>query len=82
VVPCTGGGVELDGVERVEKLDHVTANRVKAPKRRPPSSIFLKDSVRNRRFFLPHKYSLIKICKRSTGSYFFQQDLLNFLMFC
>jgi hypothetical protein len=38
-------GAELDRVERAEKLDHVTALRVKAPKRRPPSSIFLKDNV-------------------------------------
>ncbi len=35
----------MDRVERAEKLDHVTALRVKAPKRRPPSSIFLKDNV-------------------------------------
>ncbi len=45
-------GVELDRVERAEKLDHVTALRVKAPKRRPPSSIFLKDNVSDRSFFL------------------------------
>ena len=32
-------------MERAERLDHVTASRVKAPKRRPPSAIFLKDNV-------------------------------------
>jgi hypothetical protein len=45
IVKYIAEGAELDRVERAEKLDHVTALRVKAPKRRPPSSIFLKDNV-------------------------------------
>ncbi|TRY77358.1 hypothetical protein TCAL_00162 [Tigriopus californicus] len=35
---------ELDCVERNERLAHPTAGRAKAPKRRPPSSIFVKEA--------------------------------------
>ncbi len=81
MVPCTGGGVELDGVERVEKLDHVTANRVKAPKRRPPSSIFLKDSVRNRRFFYRTNIRLLKFVNGLQVAIFFSKVYLISLCF-
>ena len=36
---------DLDNVVATTKLEHPTASRVKAPKRRPPSQHFLKDSV-------------------------------------
>ncbi|XP_040576071.1 uncharacterized protein cindr [Lepeophtheirus salmonis] len=38
-------GKDFDEVERSEKLAHPTADRVKGPKRRPPSSIFTKDMI-------------------------------------
>eukprot|EP00094_Tigriopus_californicus_P000168 TCALIF_00162-PC protein Name:"Similar to Sh3kbp1 SH3 domain-containing kinase-binding protein 1 (Rattus norvegicus)" AED:0.14 eAED:0.14 QI:397/0.8/0.72/1/0.8/0.90/11/104/1241 len=38
---------ELDCVERNERLAHPTAGRAKAPKRRPPSSIFVKEAKAN-----------------------------------
>ena len=39
--------LDLDTVLRSDnKLEHVTAERVKAPKRRPPSSNFQKNAVR------------------------------------
>jgi len=41
----SGNPEELDGVQRREKLSHLTADRVKAPKRRPPSSIFMKENI-------------------------------------
>eukprot|EP00096_Caligus_rogercresseyi_P002582 TRINITY_DN1476_c1_g1_i2.p1 TRINITY_DN1476_c1_g1~~TRINITY_DN1476_c1_g1_i2.p1 ORF type:complete len:627 (+),score=195.72 TRINITY_DN1476_c1_g1_i2:400-2280(+) len=36
---------DFDGVSRCEKLAHPTADRVRGPKRRPPSSIFTKDMI-------------------------------------
>merc|ERR1719342_189350 len=36
---------DLDNVVATTKLEHPTASRVKAPKRRPPSQHFLKDSI-------------------------------------
>merc|ERR1719419_735645 len=36
---------DLDNVVTTSKLEHPTASRVKAPKRRPPSQHFLKDSI-------------------------------------
>jgi len=36
---------DLDNVVATSKLDHPTASRVKAPKRRPPSQHFLKDNI-------------------------------------
>ena len=36
--PATEDLSEFDGVESTEKLKHITANRVKAPQRRPPSN--------------------------------------------
>jgi len=41
----TEKGSLLDTVNRESTLTNVTAKRVKAPKRRPPSSIFLKDNI-------------------------------------
>ena len=39
--------LDLDAVLRSDnKLEHLTSERVKAPKRRPPSSDFRKDAVR------------------------------------
>lgn len=38
---------DLDGVLRSERLSHMTASRVKAPKRRPPSSVFLKENIQD-----------------------------------
>lgn len=40
---------DLDSVLRSDsnKLAHPTADRVKAPKRRPPSSLFVKEAVRS-----------------------------------
>merc|ERR1719319_449847 len=38
---------DLDGVLRRERLSHMTAGRVKAPKRRPPSSVFLKENIQD-----------------------------------
>ncbi len=38
--------LDLDSVEvTAEKLSHPTAGRAKAPKRRPPSSAFVRESV-------------------------------------
>ena len=36
---------DLDSVQRGDKLVHPTADRVRAPKRRPPSSLFVKEAV-------------------------------------
>lgn len=36
---------DLDSVLRGDRLVHPTADRVKAPKRRPPSSVFVKEAV-------------------------------------
>lgn len=51
-------------MERAERLDHVTASRVKAPKRRPPSSIFLKDNVSLPVYLLPKAtiYGYVPVC--------------------
>ncbi|KAG8197425.1 hypothetical protein JTE90_014910 [Oedothorax gibbosus] len=40
--------MEFDAIESTgKKLEHMTANRAKAPSRRPPSYIFLKDTERD-----------------------------------
>ena len=45
--------LDLDQVLRSDdKLAHLTAERVKAPKRRPPSSVFQKEAVSPFRNFL------------------------------
>ena len=38
-------GMDFDSIETGERLTHPTAARAKAPKRRPPSSVFVKESV-------------------------------------
>eukprot|EP00095_Tigriopus_kingsejongensis_P008936 maker-scaffold199_size265817-snap-gene-1.48 protein:Tk08936 transcript:maker-scaffold199_size265817-snap-gene-1.48-mRNA-1 annotation:"low quality protein: sh3 domain-containing kinase-binding protein 1" len=40
----SAGATDLDCVERNERLAHPTAGRAKAPKRRPPSSVFVKEA--------------------------------------
>lgn len=37
---------EFNSVERTETLNHLTATRAKAPKRRPPSTIITRENVR------------------------------------
>jgi organic radical activating enzyme len=44
-VPVKSGEADLDSIQRGDRLVHPTADRVRAPKRRPPSSVFVKEAV-------------------------------------
>ena len=54
------GLLEFDSVERSAMLTHPTASRVKAPRRRPPSTVYNKEGVSYEKFKILKKLSKIR----------------------
>jgi hypothetical protein len=50
--PSPQGLLEFDSVERSAMLTHPTATRVKAPRRRPPTTVYNKEAVSVEKFVL------------------------------
>ena len=56
------GILEFDSVERSAMLTHPTASRVKAPRRRPPSTVYNKEAVSNIHVICMNHKLFIKLC--------------------